>query len=174
MINDKAYNLEKNEIDDEISKTKAKQEALEITKIAETFLSLKPKQIKQLDLDDSIVYEILKGQTMQRIARKRQTQYIGKLLRNTDTNKVRAIHQQIVQPDVSQVALMHQLENIRDKLIDHDVSQQTLTEVINRFPDIDSQNLRLCIRNHHKELIQNKPLKSYKLIFKILKESINI
>jgi ribosome-associated protein len=45
-----------------------------------------------------------------------------------------------------------------------------LAQFIAQFPSVDSQQLRTLIRNARKEAQQNKPPKSSRLLFKLLRE----
>jgi len=55
----------------------------------------------------------------------------------------------------------------RDRLLESDAA---LTELLAAHPDIDAQRLRALIRNAHKEKELNKPPKSYREIFQVLRE----
>jgi ribosome-associated protein len=47
-------------------------------------------------------------------------------------------------------------------------------EVVNRFPDADRQKLRQLALNARKEKEDNKPLKSYRALFRYLKGLANL
>ena len=67
----------------------------------------------------------------------------------------------------AETAKLHFLENYRDKLITND---ETFTALIEKFPDMDIQNMRTLIRNARREKEQNKPPKAYREIFRVLKD----
>ena len=62
---------------------------------------------------------------------------------------------------------MHALERRREKLLADD---KALTELKERHPEVDVQQLRALIRNARKEQAENKPPKAYREIFQILKQ----
>lgn len=159
--------------DEEPSKSQIKREFLEITEFGRQLIeTLKPEQIKRLPLEESLIDEILKAQTMQRIARKRQIQYVGKLMRKTDIEAAREALAVIMNVSKQAVAQNHRLEQWRDRLVDKDRSAEALTELVAQYPSIDIQGLRQLIRNHHKEIEQKKAPKSYRQIFQIIKQAV--
>jgi ribosome-associated protein len=66
-------------------------------------------------------------------------------------------------------ALLHRLENWRQRLIDDDAA---LSEFLTQHPDFDVQQLRTLIRNARKEAQQQKPPKSSRELFRTLREGL--
>lgn len=64
-------------------------------------------------------------------------------------------------------AYFHGLERWRDRMIN---DPNALSEFIALHPSTDSQQLRTLIRNAQKEHLANKPPKSSREIFKLLRE----
>lgn len=163
-------------IGEEPSKSQVKREFLEITDFGRQLIeTLKPDQIKRLPFEESLIYEILKAQNMQRIARKRQIGYVGKIMRNADPSDIEAAREAyavIMNMSKQAVAQNHRMEQWRDRLVDKDGSSQALTELVEQYPNIDIQGLRQMIRNHHKEIEQNKPSKAYRQIFQVIKQAV--
>ena len=62
---------------------------------------------------------------------------------------------------------MHYLEKLRADLM---IDDQRFTELINQYPNLDIQTLRTLIRNARKEQLENKPPKSFREIFQVLKQ----
>ena len=63
--------------------------------------------------------------------------------------------------------LMHAIENQREKLLS---DGSALTAFVQQYPDADVQKLRTLIRNAKKEQAENKPPKSYREIYRELKQ----
>ena len=153
------------------SKTTIKKDALEITEFGRALVELNKEQLAKLPITDNLRDNILNAKSLQKIALKRQLQFIGKLLRKADNlEEIQKGYDALVNKDKESNLLMQRLENIRNNLLDADKSQQTLDKLIQDNPDLDIQKLRQLIRNHHKEVEKNKPKKSFKEIFKLLKE----
>ena len=66
----------------------------------------------------------------------------------------------------AEIAKFHYLEKLRDELL---LSDDRLTMFIKDHPHIDVQELRTLIRNARKEKELNKPPKSFREIFQLLK-----
>ncbi|AJC48945.1 ribosome-associated protein [Allofrancisella guangzhouensis] len=155
------------------SKTSVKKDMLEITDFGKALVDLSNQQLAKLPISDNLRENIVAAKSMQKIALKRQTQFIGKLLRKLDNiDEIQKAYDLIINKDKQINLLFHRLENIRDNLLssDKDKSNQALDSLINEFPDIDIQKLRQLIRSHHKEAEKNKPKKSYREIFQVIKE----
>ena len=64
-------------------------------------------------------------------------------------------------------AYFHQLERWRTRLIEDEAA---LSDFIAQYPNVDSQQIRTLIRNARKEATLNKPPKSSRELFKLLRE----
>jgi ribosome-associated protein len=51
-----------------------------------------------------------------------------------------------------------------------DGDDEAINQAVSRFPAADRQHLRQLVRNAHKELQQEKPPKSARLLFQYLKD----
>ncbi|WP_150465859.1 ribosome biogenesis factor YjgA [Francisella sp. SYW-2] len=152
------------------SKTTIKKDALEITDFGKSLTELSKEQLSKLPIDENLKNNILNAKNLQKIALKRQIQFIGKLLRKTDNlEEIYQAYDVLVNKDKSTNLMLQRLENIRSNLLDPSKSNATLDKLIEEYANIDVQKLRQLIRNHHKEIEKNKPNKSFKEIFKLLK-----
>ncbi|ALB01876.1 hypothetical protein ACH24_04270 [Francisella persica ATCC VR-331] len=157
------------------SKTSFKKDALEITDFGSSLTELSKKQLEKLPIDYNLKNSIITAKSLQKIALKRQTQFIGKLLRKTDNlDEIHKAYDVLVNKDKQANLMFKRLENIRNNLLDPFKMHDTLDILIQEFPDLDIQNLRQLIRNHYKEVEKNTTIKSFKEIFRLLKECSNI
>ncbi len=73
------------------SKSQRKREATALQSMGETLVALKPVQLAKIPLPDELREAVLAARQMQQHgARKRQLQYIGKLMRQIDPEPIRA------------------------------------------------------------------------------------
>lgn len=100
-------------------------------------------------------------------ARRRQLQYIGKLMRNVDPAPIRAALDAFKGVSATETARMHRLENLRLKLID---DEKTLHAIAETYPGADLQQLRVLRRNAIKEKEQNRPPRAFRELFRVLRE----
>ncbi|MDA0910396.1 MAG: DUF615 domain-containing protein [Proteobacteria bacterium] len=157
---------------EEKSRTKIKKEAHDITDFGKKLTELSEDRIKKMPLDEKIIDQIIKAKSMQRIALKRQLQYIGKLMRNADLSEAYATYDGYTQKNQVEIAKIHRLEQLRDALVNEHTMKAALDKLMNDHPHTDTQQLRQLIRNHHKEVSQQNPGKSYRQIFQLLKETL--
>ena len=100
-------------------------------------------------------------------AKRRQLQYIGKLMRNVDPEPIRAALDAFKGVSAVETAKMHRLENLRTRLLDDEKTLHTIAEA---HPGADLQQLRVLRRNAIKEKEQNKPPRAYRELFRVLRE----
>lgn len=150
-----------------ISKSEIKRDAEDLKQLGEKLVNLTKANLTKVPLDDSLKDAIELAQRLQKEARRRQLQYIGKLLRSIDAEPIREALEKIENKHNQQQAMLHKLEILRDELITK--GDAALTDLLNEHPSADRQHLRNLIRAAQKEKEQNKPSKAYREIYQILK-----
>lgn len=161
-----------NEVDSEAdllpSKTKLKAEADAQQALGVRLTELPKDRLLKLNLPDDVVQAILDTKKITANgAIRRHRQYLGRLMREIDTAP---ITEQLARWDgkhTAENAYFHGLERWRDRLI---TDNNALSEFIALHPSTDSQQLRTLIRNAQKELAANKPPKTSREIFKVLRD----
>ena len=98
-------------------------------------------------------------------AKRRQMQYIGKLMRTIDVLPIQKKLDAWQGVSIQHNARLHLLERWRERLL---TDEQALTEFAQAFPGADMQHLRVLIRNAQKEKVSDKPPKSFRLLFQEL------
>ena len=151
-----------------ISKTQLKAEADEQQALGVRLTELPKDKLLKLDLPDAVVTAVLDSKKITANgATRRHKQYLGRLMREIDNAP---ILEQLARWDgkhTAENAYFHGLERWRDRMIaDADV----LAEFIALYPQTDIQQLRTIIRNAQKELAAEKPPKSSREIFRLLRE----
>ena len=152
------------------SKTRIKKQMHDLQDLGAELVALGRDQLAQLDIPESLFDAIREMHRINKFgAQRRQMQYIGKLMRDVETapiiaklNAWKGISQQ-------HTGYMHQLERWREKLLEDDA---TITDLISKYPQADAQRLRTLIRNAHRERELQKPPKSFREIFQVLREII--
>ncbi len=152
------------------SKTKIKKQMHELRDLGQELTELGKDQIAQLDIPESLRDAI---KEMHRIktfgAKRRQIQYIGKLMRDIDPAPILAKLDTWKGVSKQHIGYMHQLERWRERLLEGDTA---FTELLAVYPGTDVQRLRTLIRNTLKERETGKPAKNYREIFQVLRETI--
>ena len=150
----------------EPSKTQRKKDMHALQTIGEQLVELDPKKLAEFDLPEILVDAITLARPMQKHgARRRQLQYIGRLMREIDASPIQEKLDSWQQNSKHQTARLHQLERWRERLLS---DEHALTEFAKQYPQADLQRLRLLIRNAQKEKAAEKPPKSFRLLFQEL------
>ena len=102
-------------------------------------------------------------------AKKRQVQYLGKLLREIDLTDAFIIMKQLKVSSQKEIQRNNIIEGWRNKLLNNNNS---ITEFVDEYPEIDRQSLRQTISNAQKEKTKNKPPKYSRQLFKLIKDII--
>ncbi|PJG83486.1 ribosome biogenesis factor YjgA [Caviibacterium pharyngocola] len=153
-----------------VSKSEIKRDAEALKRLGEKLVNLTKTNLDKIPLDETLLDAIALAQRVQKEARRRQLQYIGKLLRNTDVEPIQEALDKIENKHNQQQAMLHKLELLRDELITK--GDDALADLLTDYPQIERQHLRNLIRAAQKEKEQNKPPKAYREIYQYLKETI--
>ena len=152
-----------------LSKTRRKRHMEALQKLGEALLELEDEALSRLDLPEELVSAI---QLARRItahgARRRQLQYIGKLMRGIDTGPVEAAIQARNHQDATHTQAFHLLEELREALIIE--GDARLSTVLERFPQADRQHLRKLSRQARAERDAKQPPRAARRLFRYLRE----
>ena len=151
-----------------ISKTKLKASADALQSLGVKLLDLSPQKLAQLNLPENLYEAVKEGKKITANgALRRHRQYIGSLMRDIDPEPILEQFAKWEGHNQAENAFFHQLEKWREQLIQ---DEQFLEKFISQFPQVDIQALRTLVRNARKESEQNKPPKSSRQLFKLLRE----
>ena len=131
------------------SKTQRKQEMTALQQLGEDLLRLNAAQLERIDLPEALrdaLHEAARIRAHE--GRRRQLQYIGRLMRQVDPEPIRRALADATGTSRAAVALMHQCERLRDRLLDDD---EALTAFLTEHPAVDAQPLRALIRAARRE-----------------------
>ncbi|OOH86325.1 hypothetical protein BMT54_11075 [Pasteurellaceae bacterium 15-036681] len=153
-----------------VSKSEIKRDAEHLKKLGASLMELNAVNLAKIPLDDNIRDAIELAQKLRLEARRRQIQYIGKLLRNVDPAPIQEALDKVENRHNQQLALLQKLEILRDQLVEQ--GDNALNPLIDEYPALDRQHLRNLIRSAQKEKQANKPPKNYREIYQYLKSVI--
>lgn len=153
-----------------VSKSEIKRDAEHLKKLGASLIELNSANLAKMPIDDTLREAIELAQRLRLEARRRQIQYIGKLLRNVDHEPIQEALDKVENRHNQQQALLHKLELIRDELVEQGDSASN--PLVDEYPTLDRQHLRNLIRAAQKEKQANKPPKNYREIFQYLKSTI--
>jgi ribosome-associated protein len=151
------------------SKSKRKKDMLALQKIGEILVELPEPQLAKIPLDDRLsaaVYAARKLKSREGI--RRQLQYIGKIMRNTEIEPIVEALDKVQTRDQLSKAKFHQVERWRDKLIA--TGDTALQEFLTKYPDADAQRLRQLIRKAQADAKADKNSGGSTALFRYLLE----
>ncbi|WIO73770.1 ribosome biogenesis factor YjgA [Porticoccaceae bacterium LTM1] len=152
-----------------VSKSEMKRDMLALQKLGEDLVDLPEKQLEKFDLPDVLLEGIMLARRLKnREGRRRQLQYIGKVMRDIDVTEIRQQMENLQLQSRGFRQHFHQLEEWRDRLIEE--GDDAVTALLEEQPDADRQKLRQLIRQAQKEQSQQKPPAASRKIFKYLRE----
>jgi len=150
-----------------VSKTRRKKQMLELQELGSQLVELPEAQVAAMALEPALEQAVLEARRMKsHEAKRRQLQYIGRLMREVDAEPIRARLAAIEGHSAQATARHRRLEAWRERLLADD---QALTELATQYPQSDIQAVRTLIRNSRKEQQQGKPPRAYRELFRLLK-----
>ena len=152
------------------SKTQLKQEMLARQELGEKLTQLPQSILDKCHLPAELQHALdeYKRIPNKRGARKRQLQFIGKIMRDVDIGPIQQVLIEQGQRAELEKRRFHRLEKLRDELLTGD--QAVMNEMIAKCEDLDIQYLRQLIRQADKESKQKKPAAAARKLFSYLKE----
>jgi ribosome-associated protein len=158
------------------SKTQLKAEADEKQALGEALLTLRADLMARLDLPDKLRDAIADARKITNFeGRRRQMQFIGKLMRPLDPEPIREAINEQLNGSADLTLALHLAEQWRDKLIADDAA---LGAWLEEHPGTDSQQLRALVRQARKDAKPEKPGeaprhgKSYREIFQLVRQTL--
>lgn len=153
------------EIDDLPSRSQLKRDSQELRDLGEQLVLMANSHLEKITLDSSLLAAIKEARRLKNLdARRRQIQYIGKLMRNIDLTEIRYSIDKLNHQ--SQTFRQHfaMLEQWRDRLIDE--GNNAVEKFLIDYPNADRQKIRNLSRQASREKTGSAKTK----LFKYLKE----
>ena len=153
----------------EVSKSQRRREALEVRSLASQLISLSPSRLAEVPLDERLRSEIERARSNKsNVARKRQLQYVAKLLRREQLDTVLDALDSFENEARQLTARQHRVEAWRDALIES--GDAAAGALLDRRRDADGQAIRQLVRNARREAQNNKPPAAARSLFKLLRD----
>lgn len=165
------HNPAESEAEDEKSKSQVKREMTALQDMGRRLAELKEQQREQFPLTEDLRLAL---QDYQRIrkneAKRRQLQYIGKLMRKADHEAIAAQFELIEAKGRRNVQQEHFAEQWRDKLLEGEPA--VVTDFLNHYPATERQDFRNLVRAAIQERQAGKPPAQARKLFRFIREAI--
>jgi len=151
-----------------ISKSQHKRDMAALRDLGASLLDLPQARVDALPLSGKLADALRDARRItSHEARRRQVQYIGKLMREEDPEPIRAALAEAAGQSAAARARQKRLEQWRERLIKDDAA---LTEFAGENPSADVQVLRALIRNARKEIAGAHPPRAQRELFRVVRE----
>jgi ribosome-associated protein len=172
MTSNDPFSEQDNQFDDDEdikSRSQVKREMEALQQVGKQLCELKASQLKDVPISEDLAHGI---ETYHRIssreAKRRQLQYIGKLMRTEDMEGIQEVLDRYDTSSNVYAQRLHQLEAWRARLIQE--GNDVVTEFIEKHPMVNVQTLRQLVRQAKKDVSNDKNTGAAKKLFKFIKE----
>ncbi|HEY4374777.1 MAG TPA: ribosome biogenesis factor YjgA [Burkholderiales bacterium] len=156
---------------DRPSKSQVKRDMEALQELGREVAELPRERITELDLPEKLYDALIHYQKITaHEGKRRQYQYIGKLMRNIDPQPLRDAVDRFKGESKAEVGDMHLAERWRERLLDE---EGALAEFASAYPETDMQQLRTLIRNTKKERGTQKPPRDFRKLYQLVREQID-
>ena len=150
------------------SKTQRKREMHELQALGARLVELNAEQLAEVGLPEELRGAVeFARRTTKHEARRRQMQYIGKLMRSVDPAPIREKLKIWDGVSAEHTARQHRVERWRDRLIE---DESSVDELVRAHPGIDARHLRALARKAREERTAGLPPRAYRELFRALRE----
>ena len=156
--------------DDRPSKTQRKKDMHALQSLGEELVELKADRLAAVDLPEELRDAVQEARRItSHEGRRRQLQYIGRLMREVDPEPIRAKLAGWAGQSREATAREHEIAAWRDRLIEDDGA---FTEFSSRCPGADLQHLRTLARHARADRGAGRPPRHYRELFRELRAAL--
>src|ERR1700712_1777987 len=158
-------------IDGELpSRNELKKHMQDLQELGEAVSSLPPDRLDKLKIDERLrdaIDELRRTKSFE--GKRRQIQYIGKLMKHEDPEPLREAVASYRVGSASDTLALHQSEYWRDQLL---AADDALANWVKEFPATDVQQMRSLVRSARKEKLEpgERHGRAYRDLFRMVKD----
>ena len=154
------------------SRNELKKQMQDLQELGEAVASLPVDRLDKLKIDERLrdaIDELRRTRSFE--GKRRQLQYIGKLMKAEDPEPLREAVASFRVGSATDTLALHQAEYWRDQLLAGD---DALANWVTEYPDTDVQQLRSLVRAARKEKLEpgERRGRAYRDLFKLVKEQL--
>jgi ribosome-associated protein len=152
------------------SKTERKRVMHELQALGERLIGLNSEQLAAIALPENLHEAVEQARRITKHeARRRQLQYIGRLMRDVDPEPIREKLRAWDGVSTEETARLHRIERWREELLGNDGA---IGALVHAHPGTDTQRLRALVRNAREERNSGRPPRAYRELFRALRDII--
>jgi ribosome-associated protein len=154
------------------SRNELKQQMQDLQELGEAVAALPPDRLDKLNIDERLrdaIDELRRTRSFE--GKRRQVQYIGKLMKHEDPEPLREAVASYRVGSATDTLALHQAEYWRDQLL---AADDALASWVEEYPATDIQQLRSLVRSARKEKLEPgaRHGRAYRDLFKLVKEQL--
>lgn len=152
------------------SKTQRKKQMIALQDLGAELTELSDIQLAALALPENLHDALLEAKRVNGFeARRRQLQYVGKLMRGVDPAPIRAQLDAWNTSSQRHLALLARAEHWRERLL---ADEHVIAEFIAEHSHADAQQLRSLTHNALRERAASRPPAAYRALYRFLREAL--
>ena len=153
------------------SKTRRKQAMHELQDLGEALVALDPPRLAALELPERLAEAIaLARRITKHEGRRRQMQFIGRLMRDVDPEPIRAALSSIAAVSHEDRARFAAAEQWRDRLL---AEEAALAEFVVLHPGVDREDLARMVRDARAERAEGRPPHRFRALFRLVARTLD-
>jgi len=151
------------------SRTQRKNEDRALQELGKQLVGLSSEQLSNMDMPEELFEAVMAARkTKKGEAKRRQRQYIGRLMRHIDAEPIRHALENIRLGDLDKARSFHKIEQWRDAMKAGE--EQVIEEILASCPDAERRRLTQLGRNARHDAQKGKGVKSSRMLFRYLRE----
>jgi ribosome-associated protein len=155
--------------DERPSKSQRKRDMTALQDTGVQLVGLNADQLAQINLPERLLEAVLEAQRIRDFeGRRRQMQFIGKLMREVDPLPIRAKLEQWTGAAREHTAQQRQVERWRERLLAED---DALALFAAEYPRCDLQHLRSLVASVKRDRAAGKPPKNHRALFRAIHDT---
>jgi ribosome-associated protein len=154
------------EEDDFISKTRRKKQMHELQAMGTRLVALSAEELARIEMPETLREAIEDARRFTRHeARRRQLQYIGRIMRDIDAGPIAEQLAAMKAPSRRQTALFHVAERWRQELLAGD---EAMERFVKEFPEADPHRIRAMVDEAREERRASRAPRRFRELFHVL------
>jgi ribosome-associated protein len=149
-----------------VSKTQRKKQVAGLQDLGAELVALSEEQLARIELPERLRDAVMDARRIKTFeAKRRQLQYIGKLMRSVEAGPIRTALDAALARSHSEAATHKRTEAWRERLLS---DPDALGELLAEYPSADDRRLRALVRAALQERTENRPPRAFRELYQTL------
>lgn len=150
------------------SKSARKRAHKALQSLGDTLMALSPAELERVCADPELRAAVAAGRDFKKGARARQVRHLGNLLARADLEPIEEALAALRGESARATGQLHRAERWRERLLDAS-DDDAITELLERHPGADRQQLRTLVRLARAERAREAPPRRFRELLRVLR-----